>query len=123
MKEIGESFSNLKVENAINNQNMPINQVAQIPQNVQVVQTIPSKQQIVYTQGPPTTQHIDQAAIPSQAASNKTGLFLALGLVGILLVTAIVLFSVFLSKKIKIKIDITLYLQLIMILQQLLQLL
>lgn len=99
MKEIGESFSNLKVENAINNQNMPINQVAQIPQNVQVVQTIPSNQQIVYTQGLPTTQHIDQAAIPSQAASNKTGLFLALGLVGILLVTAIVLFSVFLSKK------------------------
>ena len=47
MKEIGESFSNLKVENAINNQNMPINQVAQIPQNAQVVQTIPSNQQIV----------------------------------------------------------------------------
>lgn len=58
MKEIGESFSNLKMENAINNQNMPINQVAQIPQNVQVVQTIPSNQQIVYTQGLPTTQHI-----------------------------------------------------------------
>ena len=34
----------------------------------------------------PTTQHIDQAAIPAQAAPNKTGLYLALGLVGILLV-------------------------------------
>lgn len=99
MKEIGESFSNLNMGNPTNNQNIPINQVTEIPQNVQVDQTIPSNQQIVYTQGLPTTQHINQAAIPAQAAPNKTGLYLALGLVGILLVTAIVLFSVFLSKK------------------------